>query len=200
LLISRVVSAIALLAGLTLPLLGSSQSGKVREIDRPFSVATPPAHPFVSAKGRFSIDLPERFTDSRPIKIESPGETITGESFDWDAVEGKFTVTYIDTPALISGNLAARMGLDRFRQQTLTQIGRSKGAVISDKDITVSGVAGAEIRADMPGFIYTFCGCNTPHRSYQWMVAAPKKSGADPAIIDRVMSSFKLLDENGDRH
>jgi hypothetical protein len=169
------------------------QSGRVREGQRPISVATAPAHSFVSAEGKFTIALPDEFNSSRPIKIEGPGETLTGESFEWQTVEGNFTVTYMDTPALISGSAAARLGLDKYRQQTLRQIGGSKGKIISDRDISISGTPGAEIRADMLGYFYTFRGCLTRHRLYELMVATPKTPGADLAVTDRVMDSFKLL-------
>src|ERR1700733_12967521 len=170
------------------------QSGRVREGEKPISVATTPAHAFVSATGKFTIALPEEFNSSHPIKIEGPDETLSGASFEWQTVEGNFTVTYMDTPALISGSAAARLGLDKYRQQTLRQIGVSQGKIISDRDISISGTPGAEIRADMLGYFYTFRGCLTTHRLYELMAATPKAPSANLAVTDRVMESFKLLD------
>ena len=174
-----------------------AQSGRVRDNEKPPSIATPPDRPFVSVEGKFTIALPERFTSHHPIKIQGDIATIAGDSFEWETAEGKFTVFYLDTPALIGGSAGANAGLDQFREQTLKQIANSKGTILSDRDILVSGIPGAEIKADMSGFLYTFRGCLTGRRLYEWRVAIPKNATPDLASTDRVMDSFRLIPEGG---
>ncbi|HEY6331324.1 MAG TPA: hypothetical protein VI756_18505 [Blastocatellia bacterium] len=175
-----------------------AQSGRVRDDLPPPSIATLPSHPFVSPEGKFSISLPDVVRDRHPIKIEGAGETITGETVEWDTAEGRFTISYMDLPVLLSGSAGARTGLDRYREQTLKQIAVSKGKIISDRDIVLSGTAGAEIKAEMSGLYYTFRGCVTARRLYQLMVVTPKS--VDLPATDRVMESFRLLDNDGPSH
>jgi hypothetical protein len=169
-----------------------AQSGVLREGARPPSVASPPSDPFTSAEGKFTIALPSRTSGNHPIRIQGTGDTITGESFEWQTAEGSFTVSYMDMPALLSGSVAAGLGLDRYCEQTLAQVRRSNGKVISEQNLLLSGHPGREIKADMLGYLYTFRAFMTGRRLYQLMVATAKDHAGDVAITDKVLDSFKL--------
>lgn len=144
---------------------------------------------FASLQGRFTISLPKQVSAYSGIGINLSEGRVEGDSFSWETAEGDFQVSYMDLPAA----LATKAVFDRGRDNKLLL--NRKARLAGERDISLAGNAGREIRFEMPEGIQISRVYLVGKRLYEASVALPNSLKPKEEAALRVLDSLRLLSQ-----
>jgi hypothetical protein len=188
-LLARISILLALLISSTVP--GLAQGFRVESQSPP---ATAGAETFTSLEGRFSIALPQQISGYSPQSANTPEGHVEGSMFNWTTADGTFIVGYTDRPEVVES--LGKRALDILRDNGIANAAaavKGKAKLIGEKDISLSGHPGRELKVELSDGITTARIYLVGNRIYQAIVAIPTASQAQEAKAIKILDSFRLL-------
>ncbi|MDX6692602.1 MAG: hypothetical protein QOF02_205 [Blastocatellia bacterium] len=154
--------------------------------------AAPEAATFISLDGRFTIALPSVVSAQKPLKAQTAVGQIEGQTFVWSTARGRFSVTYIDYPKQLADK-AKPLLLDELREELVNIAGKSEGSFKGEREMSISGHAGRELRAEFPDETLLAWAFFEQGRLYKLSATMPNAEPQREAEVRRILDSFKLL-------
>ncbi|HLM56582.1 MAG TPA: hypothetical protein VK422_10755, partial [Pyrinomonadaceae bacterium] len=186
--LARLVLLQSLILGGLAPALG--QGFQVERKNPPAAAA---AGPFTSLEGRFSIALPRQISGFKGIAFETPkGEVTAGDSYSWRLAGAHYEVGYIDKSKTPRADADTGELVLAFAEGVAAQAAAQQGKVLSNREITASGLPGREVRLELPQMHLISRVVGAGDRIYQ-LTAVLKKDAEMLAAAGKILDSFRVL-------
>ena len=150
---------------------------------------------FVSPEGRFSIDLPKQAHGVQAMTIETPVANANGNYYDWEMMEGLFSVSYVDFPEPVDEDKASKI-LDNKRSNAEKFASSNKGKILSEKRIAIDNNPGVELRLEFPNAYMIDRSYIRSNRMYSTAVLMINQQRGKETTALKVLDSFKILPES----
>jgi hypothetical protein len=154
-------------------------------------LATAETETFTSLDGRFTIALPSTVSAYRPLNAPTPVGQIEGQTFVWSTARGRFSVSYLDYPKQFAAS--SKTLLDEMRGDLLDIATKSQGKFKGEREMSISGHAGREMRADFTDGSLLAWAFFEQDRLYKLTATIPNSEPEREAEARRVLASFRLL-------
>ncbi|MFL6209823.1 MAG: hypothetical protein ACJ74W_13285 [Pyrinomonadaceae bacterium] len=151
------------------------------------------ADTFTSLEGRFTISLPAQVAGFKPQSGNTPNGRVEGVLYDWRTEAGVFMVGYIDGPRVVEAT--SKAAFDTIRNTVLSTNG-GKGTLTSEKDITLQGHPGRELRIEFPDGFGVLRLYAVGNRIYQAIASLSTAKKAQEPTAVKILDSFKLLTQD----
>lgn len=159
----------------------------------------PPAAPagaenFTSLDGRFAIALPRQVGGFRGVTFDTPeGKVTAGDAYSWQSEAARYEVSFMDKDRMPGTSAMDVKEVVRLvSEQMAAQVPAGEAKVLSNGELTASGLAGREIRIEFASVYGVTRLLASGDRIYMLTAAARK----DPQALDaavKVLDSFRVL-------
>jgi len=152
------------------------------------------AHVFSSVPGAFSVRSPARFREDVKAITVGRGDRVTLHSFNGDAGEVVYVVTYVDYPAELASSFEPESMLDRVVKG---QVSQTQGQLLRSDPVMLGQSHGraTELEVNLDGVAMTMRGRDylVGDRLYQ-MFTVQRRDAADAPAAQAFLDSFETTE------
>lgn len=155
--------------------------------------ATASSGTFTSLEGRFTIALPQQISGFSPVSFQAPqGRVTVGDSYSWQLDGAQYEVGYVDKSKTPQASADSRDLMRVLSEGVVAQAAAKEGKVLSNGELTASGLPGREVRLEFPQMYVIIHVIAAADRVYQ-ITAVLKKDPQTLEAATKALDSFKVL-------